>query len=91
MTYFGGSPSRDEAKTGIIYINQYISRLTKEYMNTWPGGGQYIPRLRVTEEYIRRLGVTEEYTFISLGTDEYSGIYSSALYSSVTSSVNRGI
>jgi hypothetical protein len=59
-------------------------------MNTW-WGGQYIPRLRVTEEYIRRLGVTEEYTFISLGTDEYSGIYSSALYSSVTSSVNRGI
>jgi hypothetical protein len=33
----------------------------------------------------------EEYTFIFLSTDKYSGIYSSALYSLVPSSVNRGI
>jgi hypothetical protein len=65
-------------------------------MDTWPdhvgeGGPQYIPWLLLTEEYIRRLGVTEEYTFILFGTDEYCIIYSSTLYSSVTSSVNQGI
>jgi hypothetical protein len=50
-------------------------------------GPQYIPRLRVTEEYICLLGITKEYTFIFsifLGTDEYSGIYSLTLYSSIT-------
>jgi hypothetical protein len=60
------------------------------------GGSQYIHQLRVTEEYIifqyiHRLHVTDEYTFIFLDFEEYSDIYSSVLYSSVASSVNRGI
>jgi hypothetical protein len=42
-------------------------------------------------QYIHWLEVTKEYTFIFLGTDEYNDIYSSTLYSSVTSSVNREI
>jgi hypothetical protein len=54
-------------------------------MNTWLGRGGGGP------QYIPRLHVTGEYTFIFLGTEEYSDIYSSALYSSVASSVNRGI
>jgi hypothetical protein len=42
-------------------------------------------------QYIRSLHVTYEYIFIFLGTDEYNGIYPSALYSLIASSVNRGI
>jgi hypothetical protein len=34
------------------------------------------------------INVTDKYTFIFLGNEEYSGIYSSALYSLVASSVN---
>jgi hypothetical protein len=60
------------------------------------GGGcpQYIPQLRVTEEYIpvySSVRCNRGIYFIFLGTDEYSGIYSSALYSLVPSSINQGI
>jgi hypothetical protein len=41
--------------------------------------------------YIHWLDITEEYSFIFLAIDEYRGIYSSELYFSLTSSVNRGI
>jgi hypothetical protein len=68
-------------------------------MSTWPrqegeAGPHYIPWLCVTEEYItliRRLHVTKEYSFIFLGTEEYKAAYSSTLYSSIHSLVNRGI
>jgi hypothetical protein len=96
MTYFGGHK---------CYIkNQYIPQLTEECMALYSsvnqgiyghvarqGGSHYIPQLHVIEEYIRRLDVTEEYNFMFLHTNKYSDIYSSALYSSVASSVNRGI
>jgi hypothetical protein len=55
-------------------------------MDTWPGHA----RGGGGSQYICRLGVTKEYNYIFLGTNEYSGIYS-ALYSLVTSLVNRGI
>jgi hypothetical protein len=48
-------------------------------MDTWSGTGCGVPNIF--------LG----YTFIFLSTDEYSDIYSLALYYSVPSSVNRGI
>jgi hypothetical protein len=42
MTYFGGFPSWEAAKTGVIYKKQYIPRLTEEhialtmeYIDTW--------------------------------------------------------
>jgi hypothetical protein len=55
-------------------------------MDMWSGRGwglspQYIPRLHATKEYI----------LIFLGNEKYNDIYSSALYSSVISLVNRGI
>jgi hypothetical protein len=54
-------------------------------------GPKYISRLRVTGEYIplySQLDVTDEYICIFLGTNEYRDIYSSELYSLVTSPVN---
>jgi hypothetical protein len=80
----------------------YIPRLTEKYMDTWLGCGggggggcpQSIPQLRVTEEYIpvySSVRCNRGIYFIFLGTDEYSGIYSSALYSLVPSSINQGI
>jgi hypothetical protein len=41
--------------------------------------------------YIRRLRVTDKHSLIFLGNEEYNAIYFSVLYSSVVSSVNRGI
>jgi hypothetical protein len=95
----GGSQNRDYIKNQYIprlteermslysSINQGIYG---HVVRAWGGGSQYIPRLYVTRnifQYIHRLGVTEEYTFILLGTDEYSAIYSSAFYPLVPSSV----
>jgi hypothetical protein len=42
-------------------------------------------------EYIYQLHVTDEYILILLGTEEYKELYSLALDSMVTSSVNREI
>jgi hypothetical protein len=42
-------------------------------------------------EYIYPLHVTDEYILIFLGTEEYKELYSLALHSMVTSSVNREI
>jgi uncharacterized protein YwgA len=85
MTYFGGSPSGEAAKIGVIYIEKIICSLVNR--------GIYgdVAGLRNIFQCICRLDITEEYTFILHGTDKYRGIYSSALYSSVSSLVNRGI
>jgi hypothetical protein len=56
--------------------NQYLCQLIEEYIDTWSEHAR-----GEGPHYIPRLRVT----------DEYSGIYSSALYSSVASSVKRGI
>jgi hypothetical protein len=55
-------------------------------MDTWSGHGE-----GVGPQYIPRLCVTEEYIPLYLSVRRSQGIYSSALYSSVGSSVNRGI
>jgi hypothetical protein len=74
-------------------LHSSINREIYGHVVRAPGGGgsQYIPRLCITEEYIHWLHVTDEYIFIFFSTDEYSSIYSWVLYSSVASSVNRGI
>jgi hypothetical protein len=62
----------------------YVPQLTEEYrghMAAAREGGQYIYQLHITNEYI----------FIFFGTEEYKELYSSALRSSVLSTVNQGV
>jgi hypothetical protein len=105
MPYFGSSPSGEAAKTGVIYKKPICSSVNRGMyghvtgrMGEGGGRGGCVPSMflgyvqpRNIFHYIRRLDVIEEYMFISLGTDDYMGIYSSKSYSSFTSLVNRGI
>jgi hypothetical protein len=43
--------------------------------------------MRNISQYIYRLHVIDEYTFIFFGSEEYSDIYSSALYFSVNQEI----
>jgi hypothetical protein len=73
IPYFGGSPSREATKTGVIYIyNQYVPRLTEEHMTLYSSVNR---EMYAHMAGVRSGGVSPVYSSVMCNRGIYSTIF----------------